>query len=325
MFDDLELLTQRVDRLERSNRLLKIVNLVGVVAIIAITRIPITSAGPSGIINALQYNLFSRSGTLLATLGTNTSGFPSLTFFDAKGKRLTQFGEADDGKSAGFYGFDGNALLSGKGVARASLLISAGGAGESEFDGNEIQRVFSGIVADSTVDGLFLFDAKTKLRADVLQQTGGSPVLFSVYDDTGSPRAAMFEDDVHSSFGVGVLDAKTTFCRACLIYGPEFAAPTVIDEGLFLGNGSVSAANAGFIQRVDNSASFLFIDDALTGRARFSEGYSTKLPAPNTNGSFVDLFDSAGNLRISSFTTTPPAAAAVTVFDSSGKPVGSLP
>src|SRR5579863_3223223 len=119
--DELRALTRRVDRLERSNRMLKIVSLVALAAVIVATRIPITSAGPSGVINALQYNLYSRSGTLLATLGTNTSGFPSLTFFDATGKRLTQVGEADNGKGAGVYGFDNNAVLPGKGVTRASF------------------------------------------------------------------------------------------------------------------------------------------------------------------------------------------------------------
>src|SRR5208337_3398476 len=107
---ELQLLTQRVERLERTNRTFKIVNLVALAVVVAITRIPITSAGPTGVVNALQYNLFSRSGNLLATLGTNTSGFPSLTFFDAAGKRLTQVGESDNGKAAGLNAFDGNAL-----------------------------------------------------------------------------------------------------------------------------------------------------------------------------------------------------------------------
>ena len=112
--------------------MLKIAGLVVLAALIVTTRMPITSAGPSGVINAVQYNLFSRSGTLLATLGTNTSGFPSLTFFDATGKRrLTQVGEADDGKSAGIYGFDNNALLPGTGVLRASFGIGALSVGMS--------------------------------------------------------------------------------------------------------------------------------------------------------------------------------------------------
>ena len=110
IFDELRALTQRVDRLERTNRALKIVNLAALAAVVAIIRIPSIWALTPGVINALQYNLYSRSGTLLATLGTNTSGFPSLTFFDATGKRLTQVGEADDGKSAGVYGFDGNPI-----------------------------------------------------------------------------------------------------------------------------------------------------------------------------------------------------------------------
>ncbi len=122
--DELRALTRRVDRLERSNRVLKIVSLVALAAVIVATRIPITSAGPSGVINALQYNLYSRSGTLLATLGTNTSGFPSLKFFDSTGNALLRLAKRTTARLPEYTALTAT-LCSPEKVCRAHRLQSA--------------------------------------------------------------------------------------------------------------------------------------------------------------------------------------------------------
>lgn len=198
---ELRLIKERVQRLERGNRMLKVVNLVALAAVVATTRIPGIWATPTTSISAEKFILESPSGKTLATLGVNASGFPSLTFFDASGKRLTQVGEADNGKSAGVYGFDDNALLAGKGVLRASFGISSAGAGEAEYDGNGIQRVGISIAASSSVDGLVLFDANKVVRATMLETA--APIFdgFSVAldDANGKIRSSMYVQNAIST------------------------------------------------------------------------------------------------------------------------------
>ena len=137
--------------------------------IIAISRIHGIWASPATSVSALQFNLVSSLGKSLATLGVNATGIPSLTFYDANGKPLTQVGEGGQGKSAGLYAFDGDTLLAGTGMMRASLGVSAAGAGEEEFDGTGTQRVGTGIAADSSSDGVTLYDAKKILRASIAE------------------------------------------------------------------------------------------------------------------------------------------------------------
>src|SRR5215469_4020710 len=199
--DELRGLTRRVERLERSNWILKAVNLVALAVVVSITRIPSIWATITPSISAMRFNLVSLSGKTLATLGVNASGFPSLTFFDASGKRLTQVGEADNGKSAGLNGFDGNALLAGKGVPRAPLGINSAGAGEAEYDGNGIQRVGISINANSSLDGMFLLDAHKVVRATMLETA--APIFdgFSVAldDANGKVRSSMYVQNAIST------------------------------------------------------------------------------------------------------------------------------
>lgn len=315
MSDELRALTRRVDRLERSNRALKIVNLAALAAVVAIIRIPSIWALTPGVINALQYNLYSRSGALLATLGTNTSGFPSLTFFDATGKRLTQVGEADNGKGAGLFASEGNAVLPGKGVERAGFGISfAAGlghtspfdfSGEGELDGNGILRVASGFSTDLSADGLFLADAKQALRASVAQYEGPAFDGFGVglVDANGKTRASMFADDLISTTtyaGFTLNDPTGPFngLRGQFIVPLDESSPTGGPNfALYDVNGKYRVT-AGVNNSITTSAGFNLFDASENDRAGFVE--------PPGGGNYLIYFNDAAGKNLGVW--QPPAA-----------------
>ena len=318
--DELRALTRRADHLERSNRMLKIVSLVALAAVIATSRIPITSAGQSGIINALQFNLFSRSGPLLATLGANTSGFPSLAFFDAAGKRLTQVGEADNGKGAGIFGFDGNALLPGKGVQRAGFGVSTVAAGGGESDGSGIARIETGITSDSSSSGLTLYDAKSVLRAALAQDTSAFPFIFFLTDANGKTRAFIDESTsgdpllgltdasgkngafgserpetgVNQGASFAVTDSKGNL-RVATAESEHFktAAVEVFDANFSAGK--TLSPRGGVFETFDDSDTYLAINDR-SGANRVVAGFIALSTPPDS--SFVDLFDSTGKSKV---------------------------
>lgn len=327
IFDELRALTRRVDRLERTNRALKIVNLAALAAVVAIIRIPSIWALTPGVINALQYNLYSRSGTLLATLGTNTSGFPSLTFFDATGKRLTQVGEADDGKSAGVYGFDGNAILGGKGVERSGFGVGTTGAGMGLSDGNAIERVGTFITADSSVSGLILYDAKSVDRAQVTQDTNPKtnqnvPFYIGLNGTNGASQIFLAQDTSIDNF-IGLNDAKGKVRAELFQYAAGNSYGTTAGFAFFDTNGVVragisdnassvdfslfdatgcTAAHCGvrgfFSEALDDSSTTLGMEDA-SGVVRLAEGFETSGSYPNDSS--FDLYDSKGTPRADIF------------------------
>jgi hypothetical protein len=210
--DELGLVKQRVDRLERSNRMLKIVNLMAVAGVVAITQIPgIWASAPTTSITAQKFILASAAGKTLATLGVTLKGYPSLTFFDSNGKTLTQVGEAANGESAGLYDYDGNTVLTGTGQVRASVGISSQGAGLEEFDGFARLRLGAGIEANSSGDGIVLYDTNEKARA-ALSET--SAPLFNGFslalaDSNGKIRSSVVVNNTLNSTtytGFSVLD-----------------------------------------------------------------------------------------------------------------------
>jgi hypothetical protein len=176
-------LNERVARLEKANRAMKVVVAVAVLGMAAMSSTPQLlaktvkklKAFDAGVINAEQINLVNGSGQIVAVLGTSSSG-AGLVFVDQLGRWILALGASDNGttKTAGLALYDGNTVLPGKGVTRATVGISKDGAGLVALNGEGNPALTSGVSADSTSAGSIVSDSNGYARAGFGNASNGS-------------------------------------------------------------------------------------------------------------------------------------------------------
>jgi hypothetical protein len=248
------------------------------------------------------------------------------------------------------FAFDGNAVLQGKGVLRAGFNTSATGAGESEYDGTGTLRVSTAITADSSADGLFMFDANKVLRATVNQNSGAqAPFVVALVDAKGVGRASIFENSTVSGFaahdatgvaGAAVVDNVATGSGFVLLDGKNVvrgflgATPTSSNPSLGI-NDSGGKSRAALIISSDQSiVNFsLFDKNGNTtgiGSNPTNEGFfagdshgTTRaalglVTALNPFQSFLAMSDTAGSNELYASVTADGSNAAYVVKDPNG-------
>jgi hypothetical protein len=180
-------LTERIARLEKSNRAMKAIVAVAVLGMFAMTSTPQLMAKTrkmgaldatsvtAGSITTTRLNLVNSAGQLVAVLGTNGSS-AGLVFLDETEKWLLALGSSQNaGKtSAGLVLFDGNQALAGKGVPRAAVGVSSGGAGLVALNGDSGPALVSGVNADGSGSGSFALDGSGFARAGFGNAGNGS-------------------------------------------------------------------------------------------------------------------------------------------------------
>ena len=188
MSDSIEPLLRRIERLERANRTMKFA--VGTV-LLAFFAIGATADvqfphGPKQL-DAQRFNLVTRNGKLLASLGAGPNG-GSLTFFDSSGRAEMLVGTSASvtTPSIGVAAFDGNDIIPGKGNARFVLAVDSTTAGESVFDQNGVSRLSNVLSSDGASDGTFVFDSTGTLRGGLGIGNNGPGVFFD--DSKGVTR-----------------------------------------------------------------------------------------------------------------------------------------
>lgn len=210
MSDSIEPLLRRIERLERANRAMKLAAAGAVLAWIGLGAVPASSFphGPRQL-DAQRFNLVTRDGKLLASLGAGPNG-GSLAFFDASGRAEMLVGTSASTAtpSIGVAAFDGNDVIPGSGKARFVLAVDSAAAGESVFDQNGVDRLSTVLAADGSSDGTFFFDSTGTLRGGLGIGSGGPGVFFD--DSKGVARVleGVTADDTAASLALLDSNAK---------------------------------------------------------------------------------------------------------------------
>jgi hypothetical protein len=186
MSDGIEPLLLRIERLERANRTMKFAVAGLLIAFFAIGAAPEVKFphGPRQI-DAQRFNLVTRDGKLLASLGAGPNG-GSLAFFDASGRAEMLVGTGAGAPSIGVAAFDGNDLIPGNGNARFVLAVDSNAAGESVFDQNGTTRLSNVLTSNNSSDGTFFYDATGTLRGGIGIGSNGPGVFLD--DSKGVAR-----------------------------------------------------------------------------------------------------------------------------------------
>ena len=195
-------LIERLERLERENSRIKRfarLALGSMVVLIVLAGIvpKATTQGPP-ILKATEFDLLGPNRSITAKLQTLRNG-PNLTFYDNAGKVVADIGWINDSTSAqaGLAVFDGNSVLAGNGVARATVgytsrSASGTGVGLASYDETGLVRASVGQSLNGSESYEVLYDSTGALRTGITIPQSASIGYFN-QDANGLSRVSLFE------------------------------------------------------------------------------------------------------------------------------------
>jgi hypothetical protein len=223
LVEKMERIEQENARLKRSTRLTKLLMVCAIAAYAAFASVPrVMSVTSPPVLTATGFHLVDTSNRLRASLAPTTDGYV-LTFYDSTGKKTLTLGNSTNEAESGLILWDGNKIITGKGIPRVALGESSPAAGALNgfgfdlwdntaklrnalylsFDGSQNGMVVNALNGSSTGvfastapedqdQGFFANDLHGKNRIFVGNSLNGSSFdVLTLSDETGAPRTGI--------------------------------------------------------------------------------------------------------------------------------------